>query len=103
MKVSSGNPDLLDKRKYVSDLSDDDLGEYLDQYYEGLKKNKSSAEMRWLDSVRETLSADVKSGKEIKRLQNEALFSKFEMPAELKIAIELENKVSCIDKSSATI
>jgi hypothetical protein len=89
---------MLDKRKYISDLTDEDLGLYLDQYYEGLKKNKSNAEMRWLDSVKEALISEIKSGKEIKRLQNEALFSRFEMPAELKLAVELENKVIYLSK-----
>ncbi len=74
-------------------MPDADLEVYLDQYYEGLKKNKSNAEMRWLMNVKSALTADVKHGTEIRKLQNEANLSKFEIPLELKQAIELENKV----------
>jgi hypothetical protein len=83
----------LGKRKSLADVPDEALAVYLEQYYEGLKKNKSNAEMRWLQSVKAFLNSEVKHGRDIRRLQNEANFSKFEMPLELKIAIELENKV----------
>jgi hypothetical protein len=66
---------------------------YLSQYYEGLKKNKSNAEMRWLQNVKSLLVADIKFGREVRKLQNDAQFSKFEVPIEFKHAIELENKV----------
>lgn len=83
----------MGKRKTIADVPDEDLEAYLEQYYEGLKKNKSNAEMRWLLAVKQALTAEIKFGKEIRKLQNEAHLSKFEIPMELRLAIELENKV----------
>lgn len=80
-------------------MPDEDLAIYLAQYYEGLKKNKSNAEMRWLQCVKSALTAEVKLGREIRKLQTDAHFSKFEIPLELKVAIELENKVGSTNHS----
>lgn len=74
-------------------MPDADLADYLEQFYEGLKKNKSNAEMRWLQNVRSVLTSEIKFGRDIRKLQNDSQFSKFEIPLEFRSAIELENKV----------
>lgn len=87
---------MLNKRKFISDIPEEDLKTYMAQYYDGLKKNKSNAEMKWLEAIKELFSSDIKSGKEVKKLQTEAVFSRFDIPAEFRIIIDLENKVSRI-------
>ena len=69
------------------------MKEYLDQYYETVKKNKSTAEMKWQTSVKQILLDELKNGKEIRKLYNEAQFSKFAVPNELKQLVDLETKV----------
>jgi hypothetical protein len=85
---------MLNKRRQVSDLPDEDLNDYLQEYYEGLRKNKSNAEVRWIQAVKQLASEENKSGKDVRKLQHEAVLSRFEIPYELKALIDLENRLS---------
>ena len=84
---------MMSKRSRIADLPDEDLAEYLKDYYECLKRNKSDAELRWLANIKQLTKDQVRQGRDIKKLQNEAVMSRFEVPYDLKVMIEIENKV----------
>lgn len=83
----------LCKRQRLADLPDEDLDQYFQEYYEGLRKNKSNAERLWMANVARFLSQEAKYGRDARRLYNDGVFSKFESNYDLKILYDLENKV----------